>query len=118
MPGRLQAEGAVQRALESQLFGKFTTVRRLISVAQTPEVIFKNNPERIGWVMVNTGNIQITFDIIQDVTAGKGLILPAEGDTVSVNYIEDAQYPTHEISAIASAAGGEVYITEFIRVSL
>ena len=111
-------EGAVQRALELQLFGKFTTRRRLIPVGVVAEVILLNNPERIGWVMVNTGNIQITFDIIQDVLDGRALVLPQGGDTVSVNYIEDAQFPTHEISMIAAAAGGEVFITEFIRVNL
>lgn len=113
-----QAEGAVQRALELQLFGKFTTITRTESVSVNGVVIFKNNPERIGWVMVNTGNIQVTFGVNQNIENNKGFILPQLGDTVSVNYIEDAQFPTHELSAIAADVGGEVYITEFIRVSL
>jgi len=52
------------------------------------------------------------------VVVDKGFKLPAEGDTVSVNYIEDGQFPTNEISAIASAANGEVFIVEFVRYSI
>lgn len=111
-------KGAVQLALEKQLFGRFTTRERTLSVGATPVVALLNNPERIAWVIVNTGTERVTFRLNQDVTAGQGFSLPNQGDTVSVNYLEDGQYPTHEISVIADAAGGELFITEFIRYGL
>lgn len=111
-------EGAVQRALELQLFGRFTTRESTIAVAVNAGVILNNNPERIGYVMINTGAAQITFGLKRDQVDGKGLLLAQQGDTITTNYIEDAQFPTHEISAIAGAVGGEVFITEFIRVNV
>lgn len=111
-------KGAVQQALERQLFGRFTTRERTVSVGAVPLVILKNNPERIAFIMVNTGTQRITFSLKQDVVAGTGMVLPQAGDTVSANYIEDAIYTTHEISAVADAAGGELFITEFMRYGL
>jgi len=114
----VRAKGAVQRALESQLFGKFSTLDDVVVVAQTPGLIIKNNPERIGFVLVNTGNIKITFGLNQNVVDGKGFILPEAGDTMSSTFVEDGDFPTRELSAIASAAGGEIFIVEFIRIAL
>ena len=114
----LIARGAVQLALEQQLFGKFTSRRSTTNVGTTPVVILNNNPERIGWVMVNRTDNRITFDLIQDVSDGVGFILPETGDTVTVNYLEDGQFPTHEISAVCDNAAGAIFLMEFIRYNL
>jgi len=50
--------GAVQRALNQQLFGRFTTRENVVSVGIVSQILLKNNPERIGWVITNTGNIR------------------------------------------------------------
>ncbi len=114
MPDELP-KGAVQLALERQLFGRFTSHESVIAVPVTPTIIFKNNPERIGWVLVNTGNIQITIRLGRVITSGQGIIAAQQGDTIASNYLEDGQVPTREWSAIASAANGEIFIVEFIR---
>ena len=111
-------EGAGQRALALQLFGKFTTIETTVVVGVVSAVLLKNNPERIGYILVNTGGARLTFAITQDVTEGKGLLLPELGDTLSTTYIEDGQFPTHELSAIAGVGGSEVFIIQFIRVGL
>lgn len=111
-------KGAVQRALERQLFGQFDTRRKVMAIGTTPVVILQNNPERIGFVMVNAGIQQITFDLIRDVVSGIGYVLPSNGDTVSTSYVEDGVVPTHEFSAVSAAAGGSLFITEFIRTNI
>lgn len=111
-------KGAVQRALERQLFGQFATRRKIVSVNTTPVVILQNNPERIGFVIVNATNVQITFDLIQSVVSGTGFVLPAQADTVSANYVEDGVFTTHELSAVAESAGGKLFITEFLRINV
>ncbi len=111
-------EGAVQRALELQLFGRFTTRETRVVVGVNARVILNNNPERIGFVMVNTGASLITFGLRRDIVLNDGFILAQLSDTVTANYIEDAQFPTHELSAISSLAGGSLRITEFIRATL
>ena len=111
-------QGAVQRALELQLFGRFTTRETTIVVGTSAGVILNNNPERIGFVMTNTGGTSITFSLKRDIVSNKGLTLAQQGDTVTTNYIEDAQYPTHELSAISDTINGELFIVEFIRVNI
>jgi len=117
MPEQLP-RGAVQMALEQQLFGRFTVREGIVAVGITTQVLLKNNPERIGYVLTNTGNIQITMQLKRDLVVGKGLIIAAQGDTMSTTFIEDGQFPTFELSAIAAGVGGEVYVLEFIRVSV
>lgn len=111
-------QGAVQLALEAQLFGKFTTRESEVVVGVTTTVIVNNNPERIGMVIVNSAGVPVTISLKRDVALYKGLILSQQGDTLSTNYIEDAQFPTHELSAIADGTPSELYIIEFIRDSL
>lgn len=100
------------------LFGRFAARDKVISVGTTAQVILQNNPERIGFVMVNTGGVQITFGLNRDIVDSKGFVLPAQGDTVSSTYTEDADFPAQEISAIGATPAGELFITEFIRVGV
>lgn len=110
--------GAVELALEQQLFGRFTTIERIESVGNVSETLLNNNPERMGWVIVNTAAQQLTFRPSTVVVSGKGFILVNNGDTCAVTYLEDGQFPTHQLSIIAAAAGGECYVVEFIRDAL
>jgi len=110
--------GAVELALEQQLFGRFTTKERIEDVSNASERLLNNNPERIGWIIVNTAAQQLTFRPSQAVVSGWGFILVNNGDTCSTTYLEDGQFPTHEISIISAAAGGQCYVVEFIRDSL
>lgn len=118
MPELIRPMGAVELALEQQLFGRFTTRERVVSVDDTSILLFGNNPERMGWVLVNTAAQQLTFRLQPAVTSGEGFILVNSGDTCSVTYLEDGQFPTHEINIIAAAAGGECFVVEFIRDSI
>lgn len=110
--------GAVELALEQQLFGRFTTVERVVSIADASIRLLNNNPERMGWVIVNTAPQQLTFRLQPGVVSGEGFILVNNGDTASTTYLEDGQFPTHEINIIAAAAGGECFVIEFIRDAL
>ncbi len=110
--------GAVQMALEQTLFGRFTVRENIVSIGIVPQVLLKSSPERIGYVLTNTGNIQITMLLARDVVAGQGLIIAQQGDTMSTTFIEDGQFPTYELSAIGSGVGAEAYVLEFLRVGV
>lgn len=118
MPEHNRPQGAVELALAQQLFGRFTTVERIEDVTNVSERLLSNNPERMGWIIVNTAAQQLTFRPAPLVVSGRGFILVNNGDTASTTYLEDGQFPTHELSIIAAAAGGQCYIVEFIRDSV
>jgi len=108
-------QGAVELALADQFFGRFTTRERIVTVNAAAMILFRNNPERIGWIIVNTAAQQLTFRLNNVVVSGQGFMLVNTGDTASTTYIEDGQFPTHELSIIAAAAGGECFVVEYIR---
>ena len=110
-------KGAVQQALESQLFGRFTVEDDVVAIGVNAAVLLKNNPERIGWLFINTGNIQITLRTIRKVIAGKGIIAAQQGDTINTTFIEYGMFQILEISAIAESHGGEANVIKFIRAS-
>jgi len=107
--------GAVELALQDQLFGRFTTVENEIAVGVTPVLLLRNNPERIGWIIVNIGTQTLTFRGSRSVASGAGFILVNNGDTAATTYLEDGQFPTHELSIVSAAAGGLCFASEFIR---
>lgn len=111
-------QGAVELALEQQLFGRFTTKERIVAIGVNSIRLLNNNPERMGWIIVNTAPQQLTFRLEPGVVSGQGFILVNNGDTASTTYLEDGQFPTHEINIIAAAAGGQCFVAEFIRDSL
>lgn len=108
-------KGAVEKYLEDLYGGHFRTIERVVAVGVNAAVLLKANPERVGFVVVNTGGIQITLRTSRVLTAGKGLIVAQAGDTLSATIIEDGMFPTSELNAIASVASGELYVLEFIR---
>jgi len=118
MGNRNRPMGAVELALEQQLFGRFTTKSRSVDVGAASINLLPNSPERIGWALVNTASQQLTFAPDAIVVSGAAFTLVNNGDTCSTTYLEDGQFPTHEISIIAAAAGGRCFIVEFIRDAL
>lgn len=110
--------GAVELALEQQLFGRFTTVERDVAVGASSIMLLKNNPERMGWLIVNTAANQLTFRLERGIVSGTGFLLVNNGDSVTSTYLEDGQFPTHELNVIAALAGGSCYVVEFIRDAL
>lgn len=107
--------GAVALFLEKQLFGSFVTRERVLVVATSASVILRNNPERIGYLLVNTGTTSLTLRLGRVITVNEGIVMANAGDTLSVTYIEDGNFPTLEFSAISAVAVGEILALEFIR---
>ena len=107
--------GAVALFLQRELFGSFVTRERVLSVAITAAVLLNNNPERIGYLLVNTGVSSLTLRGNRVITVGQGIVMANAGDTLSVTYVEDGTFPTNELNAIAAVGGGEIFAIEFIR---
>lgn len=107
--------GAVALFLERELFGSFVTRESLAVVATTAGVLLRNNPERIGYLLVNTGTTSLTFRLGRVITINEGIVMPNPGDTLSTTYIEDGSFPTRELNAISAISAGEILVIEFIR---
>lgn len=107
--------GAVALFLEKQLFGSFVTRERVLAVGTSAAVLLRNNPERIGYLLINTGTASLTLRHNRVVVVNEGIVMANAGDTLSTTYVEDGTFPTIELNAIAAAVGGEIMAIEFIR---
>jgi len=85
-------------------------------VGTTDVVILKNNPRRIGLVIINlsANAIYVRPQMTASATAGIGLV--AGGGSLSMNCIEDFHLPSLEWHAVASAAGSAIYTVGIVIV--
>lgn len=82
------------------------------TVGATAEQILKNNPDRLGFTMINLSANDIYIAISKDVATTKGIYIAPNGGSVSMYYEEDFELVGYEWHAIASGAGSNIYILE------
>ena len=85
-------------------------------VDTTDVVILKNNPRRIGMVVINLSANSVYIRPQMTASANAGIALVASGGSVSMNCIEDFHLPSLEWHAVASGAGSAIYTVGIVIV--
>lgn len=105
-------------ALSSLIFQKFGVRTRVVenpvvsSIGITAEVVLKNNPDRLGFVIINLSENAVYIGIDKEVATTKGIYLAPNGGTLSVFYGEDFELVGYEFWGVASGAGSVIYVLE------
>jgi len=86
------------------------------TVATTPTLILRNNPDRIYWLIVNLSPYDGYVGWDSQVSATRGLLLPANGGYASVSIVEDGELTIMEVYAINLTASGTWMIVEVERI--
>lgn len=110
-------QGSVEEIIKAEIGGSFTLRPRAVTVTTTPVEILRNNPERVMWLIVNTGDAEVTFGWGLPLVAGSAIPFGGNGGGASVNVREDFILPIFPAFAVVSAGTGTLYITEVFRVS-
>jgi len=86
------------------------------TVATTPTLILRNNPDRIFWLIVNlsANNGYIGWDTL--VSSTRGLLVAANGGFVSASIEEDGELVIQEVYAVNLAAQGTYMIVEIEKI--
>jgi len=86
------------------------------TVATTPTLILRNNPDRIFWLIVNlsANNGYMGWDTL--VSSTRGLLVAANGGFVSASIEEDGELVIQEVYAVNLAAQGTYMIVEIERI--
>lgn len=87
------------------------------TVAVTATRIAQNNPRRVGLVVTNTGAASITISPDKSVSLTTGVILPANGSSISMSWDRDFELLSKEWYAIANGAPSSVYVLEIFILS-
>lgn len=100
-------------------FGVKTSYQEQPQVTQIETTVTKflsYNPNRLGIVFVNTGANNVYLAPSNDSAVGRGILLTANGGSMSMNIFEDFELVNMEWFAIADGAASECYVVEVVSV--
>lgn len=110
-------KGAAATFVEEQFKGPTTLRENLTAVATGVTDVLPNDPERLGWMIVNHGANIGYLGFSREVAVGNGVFLAAGGGSASVNIVEDQELVTRAVYGIMAVLGGNWYTVEVLRVT-
>ena len=87
------------------------TVQRTVTPGAAAGMILSNNPNRVGWLIMNLGANLAYIAPVSGVGALLGVLLNPLGDYYSSDASTDGEFPSYEQYAV-SAAGTTLWIIE------
>ena len=109
--------GAVQEFIERLVGGFFVTRERDLTLTTTAQEVLRNDPERVGWLIVVTGATQAQLAFNANPTAAQSILVPGSGGTFSANVREDFTLPAVALHGNVAAGTTTIHIVEVVRVS-
>ena len=76
--------------------------------------ILRNNPDRLGFSVVNLSANTVFIGPFPDVSSTKGFFLAANGGSISLSPETDFSVIAYEWSAIADAVSSQIFVQEEI----
>ena len=109
--------GAAQEFIEDFVGGFFATTERNLTLTTTAQEVLRNNPERVGWLIVVTGatGAQLVFGSAP--SAAQSILIGGSGGSFSANVREDFTMVTHALNGNVAAGTTTLHIVEIARVS-
>lgn len=109
--------GAVEEIIGREVPGRFAVEESTVVVGTAVSEILKNDPERVSWLLVNTGTTtaQVSFEL----SPGTPDAIPIFGDggSLSVNVREDFVLTTHSLLGSVAVGTTTLRLTVIRRVS-
>ena len=105
------------RELIEQEFGVHTTERENPenqTVDATAVLLFRNNPRRLGFLVINLSANTLYIAPRPDVSSTLSIALQPNGGSITMVYKEDFTVPTREWYCIGSGVGTDFYSMEIL----
>jgi hypothetical protein len=83
------------------------------SVGTSAAKVLNNNPDRIGWLIINLSANTLYIAYSPDVSSSKGIQIAANGGTASSIVTEDGEAVANEVWAVATGANSSIYVVEY-----
>lgn len=109
--------GAAQQFLEKS-FGGLVAVRETdLTLTTTTQEILRNDPERVGILIVVTGatTAQLSFQVV--ITTATAILISGAGGSFGLNVREDFTVTTVAMFGNVAAGSTTIHIVEIMRVS-
>ena len=85
-------------------------------VSTSPTLILRNHPDRVAYTVVNMGDVRMYCAFDERVSADRGIVLDANGGSLSVNAYDDGMLVVREVWARTASGTKKVYVQEVNRV--
>ena len=109
--------GAAQAFIERLVGGFFVVRERDVGLTTTAVEILRNDPERVGWLVVVTGATQAQLAFNIQVTAANAILIPGSGGSFTANVREDFTLVTVSLYGNVAAGTTTLHIVEIVRVA-
>ena len=109
--------GAAQQFME-QFFGGFVAViERTLTLSTTTQEVLRNNPERIGFLIMVTGSVTAQFAFGPVPTAAASILIGGSGGSFRANVREDFTMTTMALNGNVASGTSTLLIIEIVRVN-
>ncbi len=108
---------AVETIIGREVDGQFVVEESDVDVDATVAPLLRNDPERVGWLIVNVGSTILRVSWGRPGTGVSQIPIGAAGGSLSVNVREDFVLPTHELLAQVAAGTTLVKVIAIRRVN-
>lgn len=109
--------GAVEQIIGKEFPGQTAVEERTATVATAVAEVLRNDPERLMWLIVNTGSVIARVSWATAAGVANTIPIAADGGSLSVNVREDFVLPTHSLQASVGVGTTTLRITTVRRVS-
>lgn len=87
-------------------------ISTVTQVELTVTKVFSGNPNRVGFVIINTGTANIYISPVNTVAKGSGILLLPTGGSLAMVWDEDFELVSSEFYGIADGAASKIYALE------
>jgi hypothetical protein len=115
-PG-LPAVGAARQYAESIFGGPIHEQESNPTLTTTVGVVIDGDGDRVGLVIVNQGANPLFISLTSAVSATNGILLGANGGSVSIDVLEDYTLPSRRWYGVTTGGSSAVYVLEVLRIS-
>jgi hypothetical protein len=107
--------GAASRYSQREYGGVFQPRETTVAVGVTQVEALRNDPNRIGLLITNTGTTNITLARNAGIVSGVGILLLGNGASLALSVMEDGDIVQNGFYAISDLAGGSLFIEETVE---
>lgn len=107
--------GAAREFSRKRFGGTLRIVESFVPINTATVIAVRQDPDRVALLVTNIGITRITFSFRSPVTAGSGILLPNNADTLDLNVETDGDTVAWRLFAIADPSVGDIHVVETVR---
>ena len=112
------SQGAAVEYIEKLYGGRYEENDVIVSVGTAATRIVGNSPDRLTLTIINYGANTVYLQPINAPAVKQGIIIDAQGGSVSMNVRDDLTLPSLEWWGIADTAASDIFVLEVTRYRL